>query len=141
MKNLSKQSFDPAYEIVFCLFYAAILGFLSGLSLFFVDISQERTLTVYGGIIGLLSVAVVYTSEYKPATLIFALILPLITMGTNLRLEINTGAGKDVFIAMDKSLFFLKGFVLFTLLGIFIAFFHHGEKLIKNDKGYGGPPE
>lgn len=141
MKNLSKQSFDPVYEIFFCLFYAAVLGLLSGFSLSFIDISQERTLTMYGGLLGLLSVAVVYTSEYKPATLLFTLALPLITVGTSLRLEINTGTGETLFMATDKSIFFLKGFILFALLGIFIAFFYHGEKLIKNDKGYGGPPE
>jgi hypothetical protein len=141
MKNLSKQSFDPVYEIFFCLFYAAILGFLSGFSLFCVDLTQERTLIMFGGLLGLLSVAIVYTSEYKPATLLFALILPLITMSTNLRLEINTGTGESIFTALDKSLFFLRGFVLFSLLGIFAAFIHHGKKLIEEDKGYGGPPE
>lgn len=140
MKNLSKQSFDPVYEIFFCLFYAAVLGLLSGFSLSFIDISQERTLMLYGGLLGLLSVAVVYTSEYKPATLLFAFLLPLITAGTNLRLEINTGTGESLFVAKDISIFFLKSFILFALLGIFIAFIHYGEKIIKDDKGYGGPP-
>ncbi len=137
MKNLLRKTENDRFnDLFFNLALGLFAGFFSGLGMFMM-VSDEQVILMLGMMIATIGVYSVYTHEYKAAALVFATILPIMTLAAYLKMGIKY----DIPELTSGLLIFLQGFFSSLVLSIFIVAYHHGGKMIKEDKGYGGPPE
>lgn len=136
MKNLLRKTENDRFnDLFFNLAFGLFAGFFSGLMMFIMA-SNEKSILTLGIIIAAIGVYSVYTYEYKSAALVFATILPIMTLAAYLKMGIKY----DTPELTTGLLVFLQGFFSSLVLSILIVIYRHGGKLIKDDKGYGGPP-